>query len=164
MIRWVEKYKVILIGWCLLNTIASCNLMPGSFWKILYKDDIVHHISDQGPWGGHREIFWRAENSTRFSKEKVIAFAETNGWKFVDSITRFSSHSKKWYVSDKEVTAPFQNAYFDKWVRRDMNLLRIDSKWIIESEAGSGEFVTAYAYVLFSDDSNEMIFLHVWGE
>jgi hypothetical protein len=62
--------------------------MPGGFWKNLYKNDIVHYINDQGLWGGHREIFWSAENSNHFSKEKVIEFAASNGWKFVDSSTR----------------------------------------------------------------------------
>ena len=164
MTAWVDKYNVNIIGCCVFTIIAGCNLMPGSFWKNLYKDDIVHYVNDQGPWGGHREIFWSAENSKHFSKEKVIAFAESNGWKFIDSSTHFSNRSKRWYVRDREVTSPFENVYFEKWVRRDMQLLKFDSKWIRESEAGSGEFVTAYAFVLLSDDRNDMIFLHEWGE
>ena len=146
--------------------LASCrNVMPGNFWSRLHTDYIIQNISDQGPRGGHREIFWESKKPATFSATEIIQFAQTHGWKFVDSSYNYSGLSKTWHVfNTREASPPFQNTYFDKWAKTDWKLLQFDSKWTRESEAGSGEFVTSYGYILLNNERNMMMFIHVWGE
>jgi hypothetical protein len=45
----------------------------------------------------------------------------------------------------------------------DWKLLMFDSNWTKESKGGSGEFFTAFGYILFNDDKSKMMFIHVGG-
>lgn len=68
--------------------ITSCNkITPAGFWTNFHKDYILANKSDQGPWGGHREINWKSETNNSFSDKELIEFANKNDWKLIDSIS-----------------------------------------------------------------------------
>jgi hypothetical protein len=46
--------------------------------------------SDQGPWGGRREICWKSEKGKRFTPSEIIDFASKNGWQLTDSLSYMS--------------------------------------------------------------------------
>jgi hypothetical protein len=69
-------------------TLSSCHkATPAGFWLDFRKDLLVRSISDQGPYGGKRELFWKGNRSNQFSSRELVEFATKNGWQLVDSIS-----------------------------------------------------------------------------
>jgi hypothetical protein len=67
--------------------VISCSrTSPAGFWTNFHSDLILTKNSDQGPWGGRREIYWKSETSKSFTEIELIDYANNNDWKLVDSI------------------------------------------------------------------------------
>ena len=71
----------------LLILLTSCSkTSPSGFWNSFNKNIIIRSSSDQGPFGGKREIEWKDSDKKLTSKD-FLNFAEKNGWKIEDSIS-----------------------------------------------------------------------------
>ena len=76
----------ILLTICLANVSCGNKTTPAGFW-IKYKAELLKkNISDQGPYGGHRAMYWKSESQNTFTAKQVIDFATKNSWTLVDSI------------------------------------------------------------------------------
>ena len=83
---------------------AACNkATPAGFWKSYKKDLLVKNISDQGPYGGHRAVYWKCDKANSFTSNNVLEFARKNGWTLVDSSAFNSDQSSKWTYNNKAV-------------------------------------------------------------
>src|ERR1700752_957282 len=82
-----DIFKIICVVTTYWISLSSCHkTTPAGFWLDFRKDLIVKSISDQGPYGGRREIFWKATGGRKFSSKEFIEFAKENGWQLMDSI------------------------------------------------------------------------------
>ena len=80
--------KYIFIIFTLIVFTNSCSkISPAGFWTGFHEDLITAKYSDQGPWGGYEEIDWKSDADNFFTSQKVIAFADKNEWKLIDSIS-----------------------------------------------------------------------------
>ena len=74
-----RNIKYTLTIFTLIVLITSCNkATPAGFWTDFHKDLILTKNSDQGPWGGHREINWKSEANNTFTDKELIEFSENN--------------------------------------------------------------------------------------
>ena len=77
--------------------------MPTGFWKN-YKDELIREdISDQGPWGGHRAMYWTSRGDNEFSKQDIVDFATDNGWTFVEELKFSKTDLDSWTYGNKEM-------------------------------------------------------------
>ncbi|SKC72819.1 hypothetical protein SAMN05660236_2816 [Ohtaekwangia koreensis] len=75
---------IILVAGILL---FSCSkVTPAGFWVDYKEEYLIESENDQGPWGGHRALYWRADFKYTFRPAEVIDFAAENGWQITDSI------------------------------------------------------------------------------
>ena len=80
--------KHLLTIFSLTVLVTSCNkTTPAGFWTDFHKELILTKNSDQGPWGGQREINWKSETDNTFTDKELVEFADKNDWKLVDSIS-----------------------------------------------------------------------------
>src|SRR4051794_35517328 len=94
----------LLLAFIFTLPFASCNkATPAGFWKSYQKKLLVNNISDQGPNGGHRAMYWKADNAGTFSSKNVLDFAKNNGWTLVDSSEFNSDQTNKWTYSEKPI-------------------------------------------------------------
>jgi hypothetical protein len=82
----------------------SCSLkMPTAFWTNFDSKSITSEINDQGPFGGHRAIFWQEMGAATFNLANVIEFATKNGWKFKDSSRFALTEIQRWRYDGKTI-------------------------------------------------------------
>ena len=150
---------------------SSCyKATPADFWLDFRKDLIVKSISDQGLYGGKREILWKAKNDPRFSSQEFIEFAKENGWQLMDSsFIRFKT-LKKW---TNNYTFPFTYSQFSDssivevgfpiWIEADIELYRFSTGWVA-IEPGNAKQTEKNGYLVFNPDGSEVVVYHLWGE
>lgn len=157
--------------------LTSCDkAMPTGFWKN-YKDKLIKEdVSDQGPWGGHRAMYWKGKGENEFIKQDIIDFATDNGWVFVEAL-KFSKTDLGSWTFDKKKIFPVDHEgfnpaltetsatylHFPRWINGDIELLKFKTDWVAVTP-GSGESNEAFGYVLINIDKNEMSVYHLWGE
>ena len=150
---------------------ASCNkTVPAGFWKSYQSDYLKKNISDQGPWGGHRAMYWKTDNKNTFAAKQVIDFATKNGWELVDSILFPSDTLGKWKT---EHTFPFTYSDFSdttmnmeafpRWIMSEVEVYRFKTGWIAV-EPGNARETDKNGYVTINSDGTELSVYHLWGE
>lgn len=156
------------------TSLTACNsLTPCGFWKEYRHDAVVAQFSDQGPWGGHRWIQWSSPSADEFSAAGVTEFAESHGWKRVDT-KHYSAEEVSNWVTNRGPVFPLIyenqgmsfNVYCDRYPRAmdgPLTVIRFDSRWI-RVPPGTGEGETAFGFVLISDDGRQLAIYHAWGE
>jgi hypothetical protein len=166
-------------AFALAMTIAaqSCSIrMPAGFWKNLESENITSEINDQGPYGGHRALFWQKKGTAKFNLTNVIEFATENGWKFKDSSRFTLSEIQRWRYYDKTIfplsTEGFkpsgdygdsEYSYFPLSTTSDIEVITFETNWI-KVEPGSGRETNACGYVVLNKEQNQMSVYHLWGE
>src|SRR5687767_13746754 len=101
---------------------ASCNkATPAGFWKSYKKDFLEKNISDQGPYGGHRAIYWKSDKTNIFTSAHVLDFAKKNGWTLVDSSEHNSDQTNKWTYDNKAVF-PLTSTGFSETIKNNTQL------------------------------------------
>ena len=180
--RWRPLYKMrlkklaplILIFPCLL---VSCqHYMPAGFWKDFQKKFLIEDISDQGPYGGHRAMYWKSIRQGTFNAQAILAFAAHHDWKFFDS-SKISAHdlaawhycrqpifplSEEGFDSLCTMNSSIYN-YFPRWIASDLTLYRFQTGWVAINP-GTAEANQAYGYVIINDNRAEMSVYYLWGE
>lgn len=161
---------LLLILW-----LSSCDkAMPTGFWRDYKNELIKEDVSDQGPWGGHRAMFWKSKTENEFRTKEIIDFAKENNWVFIEKKNVKKEELESW-TYNRELVFPLNHegmqsgsgtpsyADFPRWLNDDLELLKFKTPWIVV-EPGSGESSDAYGYVLINNKGNEMSMYHMWGE
>ena len=132
----------------LLTCAAGCNkTTPAGFWNNFNSRFIKNNLSDQGPYGGHRAIYWDIENSSTLNAEDFVEFAIKKGWTLIDSADYDSVQTSQWIYDNKQIF-PISNFVFDdekkglsihkylpRWFDGRLKLYRFKTGWItIEPE------------------------------
>jgi hypothetical protein len=154
----------------------SCNkAVPAGFWKDYHKNFLQKNISDQGPYGGHRAIYWKADKANTFNSNSVLQFAKKNGWTLVDSITFNQDQTSKWTYNNKPLFpltftgfsdtsfGSTELKYFPRWFGGQINVYRFKTGWVtIEPGTDNSNEVNGFAVI--SNDKTEMAVYHLWGD
>ena len=85
-------------------------MTPAGFWKNYDSNHITEKIGDQGPWGGHRAIFWQNQTGKYYEKD-VLKFAFHNGWKLLKRDSISANVMKSWIFNNKLIF-PLDNSGF----------------------------------------------------
>jgi hypothetical protein len=164
--------------WILILSLVfvSCNKgTPAGFWKGYNSRFLIKNISDQGPYGGHRAIYWKADGKNTFSSIDIIHFANKNGWTFVDSAEFNQDQTDKWVNADQQIfplshtgfsyTADNNSTYknFPRWVGGKIKIFRFKTGWLTISP-GTDHSIEENGFVLLNRDKNKMAVYHLWGE
>jgi hypothetical protein len=155
----------------------ACSLkMPAGFWRSFDSKSITREINDQGPYGGHRAIFWQGIGAAKFNLVSVIEFATKNGWKFKDSSRFTLTEVQRWRYFGKtifplssegfEPSGSYSNSeysYFPLSTTSDIEIITFETNWT-KVEPGSGKETNAFGYVVLNKDHNQMAVYHLWGD
>jgi hypothetical protein len=147
-------------------------MSPAGFWTGYQRDLMIHNNSDQGPWGGWREIHWQCSDDQAFDVRHVVEFASKNGWELMDSTFLSEDDMKPWgyggviqfpfTYSDFSEPRDF-HLKFKRWISTDLMAYRFTTGWIAV-EPGNASHTELNGYILFSSDKKQMTVYHLWGE
>jgi len=157
--------------------VASCNkLVPAGFWNDYQKPLLVKNLSDQGPFGGRRSMYWKVENGRIFNSKAIIEFAVKNGWEFVDSLEVQADKLKTWHYNKTSVFplsysgfsstpagADSEYESFPRWINVGLKVYQFKTGWIVY-EPGTGDSFDVNGFVVLNNEGNEMSVYHMWGE
>lgn len=165
-----------LLIFVLTFAFTSCNkATPSGFWKNYKTKFLIKNISDQGPYGGHRAIYWKADRSELFYSNIVLDFAKKNGWTLVDSSEFKQDQTIKWTYNNKAIfpltskgfsDTTFNDATltnFPRWFGGQMKVYKFKTGWVT-IEPGTDNSIEENGFVLLSNDNKEMAVYHLWGE
>ena len=155
---------------------SSCNkVTPAAFWRDYKKDLREKNISDQGPYGGHRAIYWKSNKENPFNSNDVLDFAGKNGWTFIDSLAFNSEQTSKWTYNNRAVfpltSVGFSDALlndanltdFPRWFGGQVSVYKFKTGWII-IEPGKNNSIEENGFVVINDNGTQMAVYHLWGE
>jgi hypothetical protein len=167
---------LFLLIFFLCLTVTSCNkATPAGFWKNYQKDLIEKDISDEGPYGGHRAIYWKSNKADPFNSSNVLDFAKKNGWTLVGSSIFSSVQTSKWTYANQAIfplthtgfsDKQFNNAdltNFPRWFGGQVVIYRFKTGWLT-LEPGTDNSIEENGFVMISRDGDEMSVYHLWGE
>ncbi len=154
----------------------SCNkLIPAGFWKNYKTDLLAKNISDQGPYGGHRAIYWKSKKPSTFDTKNILDFASKNGWELTDSVEFSQNQTMKWTYDNKEIfplsSSGFSDTikststyrYFPRWFGGQLKIYKFKTGWMT-IEPGTDNSIEENGFVLLSNDKSELAVYHLWGE
>tara|TARA_R110002012_G_scaffold259344_1_gene440658 strand:- start:3082 stop:3540 length:459 start_codon:yes stop_codon:yes gene_type:complete len=148
--------------------ITSCDkITPAGFWTDFHKDLMLTKNSDQGPWGGHREITWKSEANGTFTDKALIEFADKNGWKLIDS-TSFSvdTLTEKTFSklkSDDYSLDILNENILPKLKTKDNRVFVFKTNWL-EVEPGNARESFENGFAILNSDGTELKIFHLWGD
>jgi len=160
--------KHILTILCLTVLVTSCNkTTPAGFWTDFHKDLMLTNDSDQGPWGGHREINWKSESNNTFTDKELIGFADKNDWQLLDSIS-FSADTltKKSFSKLKNDDYSFDilnESILPKLKTNDNKVFIFKTTWLAV-EPGNTRETFENGFAVLNSDRTELKIFHFWGE
>jgi len=166
----------LLLTLILTLAFISCNkATPAGFWKNYKSNFIVKNISDQGPYGGYRVIYWKATETENFNSKNVIDFANKNGWTLVDSSEFNQEQTNKWTYDNKPIfpltfkgfsdTSLNDNILddFPRWFGGQIKVYKFKTGWTTV-EPGTGNTIEDNGFVVLNNDRTEMAVYHLWGD
>jgi len=84
--RKINKIITFFLLAFLTLILNSCSkFTPSGFWKNFHAELIEKKLSDQGPYGGTREIEWKNTDG-KLRNIDFLKFANKKGWKLIDSL------------------------------------------------------------------------------
>jgi hypothetical protein len=155
---------------------AACNkAIPAGFWKNYQKDLLVKNVSDQGPYGGHRAVYWKSDKANTFKTDNILDFAKRNGWTLVDSSKFDNDQTSKWTYNEQAVF-PLTNVGFSdtllnnvhltdfpRWFGGQLTVYKFKTGWVT-IEPGTDNSIEENGFVVINSDRTEMAVYHLWGE
>jgi hypothetical protein len=166
----------LFLTFILTLAFASCNkATPAGFWKSYKKDFLEKNISDQGPHGGHRAIYWKSGRTNTFTSTDVIEFAKKNDWTLVDSLTFNAEQTTKWMYNNKAVfpltSTGFSDTienntqleHFPRWFGGQITVFKFRTGWVT-IEPGTDNSIEENGFVVLNSDRTQMAVYHLWGE
>jgi hypothetical protein len=169
-----KSFFLLTLIWTL--AFISCNkAIPAGFWKNYKTNFLQNNISGQGPNGGHRSIYWRADKTETFNSNNVLEFAKQNGWTLVDSSKFNTDQTGKWIYNNKAVF-PLTNigfpdtllndahlTDFPRWFGGQLTVYKFKTDWVT-IEPGTDNSIEENGFVVINSDRTEMAAYHLWGE
>lgn len=160
--------KQVLTFICVAVSITSCNkITPAGFWADFHKDLILTKNSDQGPWGGHREIAWKGEAKNTFTDKALIEFASKNNWELIDSVsfsvdtlTKNSFSKLKAYDYSLDI---LNESILPKLKTNDNRVFVFKTSWL-EVESGNARETFENGFAILNSDGTELKIFHLWGD
>lgn len=166
-------YSLTLV---LTITFVSCNkATPAGFWKSYQNDFLLKNISDQGPYGGHRAVYWKANKTNTFSSNSILHFAKKNGWTLVDSSSFNQDQTSKWNYNGEPVF-PLTSIGFSDTLLNDAHLTdfprlfggqlkvyKFKTGWVT-IQPGTDNSIEENGFVVINIGGTEMAVYHLWGE
>jgi len=153
----------------------SCDsTTPGGFWDDFKKASQKENLSDQGPYGGHRAMYWKSEKKGMFTSKEVLDFASENGWELVDSLEVQANDLKTCYYNDAPIF-PLSHTGFSvtpvnsdiyKYFPRPINagkIYRFKTGWVA-IEPGTDASTEVNGFIFLGKTRSEMSVYHLWGE
>ena len=163
-----QAVKHILTIIYLIVLATSCSkTTPAGFWTDFHKDKILTKNSDQGPWGGHREINWKSETDNTFTDKELIEFANKNDWQLIDSISfsadkvtkdSFSKLKNEHYSLDI-----LNQSVLPKVKTNDDRIFIFKTTWLA-LEPGNTRETFENGFAVLNSDGTELKVFHLWGE
>lgn len=148
--------------------ISSCNKMtPAGFWTEFHKDLILTKDSDQGPWGGYREINWKSETNNTFTDKELIEFADKNDWKLLDSISfsadTLTKNTFSKLKNDDYSLDILKESILPKLKSNDNQIFIFTTTWLAV-EPGNARETFENGFAVLNSDRTELNIYHLWGE
>lgn len=166
----------ILSALILTPAFITCNkATPAGFWKNYEPNFLINNISDQGPYGGYRAIYWKADKTKNFSSNIILGFANINGWTLVDSSSFSADQTSKWTFNNQQVfpltSAGFSDVLvnsvqpdrFPRWFGGPLEVYTFKTGWVT-IQPGTDNSTEENGFVLLSNDHKQMAVYHLWGE
>ena len=171
--------RLSLLLTSILTTVllVACNkAVPTGFWKDFKSDHLQKNISDQGPWGGHRAMYWKSSDENIFTAKQVIDFATKNGWELVDSSKFLADSLVGWTYGNKNIfplssegfvphytmtTSEFE--HFPRWTTSGLSVFAFKTGWV-SIQPGTDNSNEINGFVTISDNGKEISVYHLWGE
>ncbi|MBL0745228.1 hypothetical protein [Chryseolinea lacunae] len=154
----------------LMMLFACSNATPSGFWAHFKKEFQQKSINDQGPYGGHRAMYWKSNKGSAFDTDEIIEFAKQNGWVLVDSLEYPSGNSKTEHSnnvpdSSHAMTQHEISMYekFPRWIKSNTKIYRFKTGWVT-IEPGTDNSTDINGFVILGNENTEMEIYHVWGE
>lgn len=170
-----QKIKHILTIFSLTVLVTSCSEQtPAGFWTDFHKDAIVTKNSNQGPWGGHREMHWKSSTPNTFTDKELIEFGNKNDWKFLDSVSvSTDTLSKNSFSGTKESFSRLKNDSYSLYLlfenilpnlKSNKNkILVFKTNWLTV-EPGNTDETYENGFAVLNSDGTELKIYHLWGE
>ena len=168
--------SILLITTFLALAFVSCNKStPSGFWKNYNTKFLKNNISDQGPNGGYRAMYWKTDMTYTFTSSNILDFAKKNGWTIVDSLNFTQDQTNKWIYNNQSIFPLTSKGFcdtllndahldnFPRWFGGQMKIYRFKTDWIT-IEPGTDKSIEENGFVLLSYKKNEMSVYHLWGE
>ena len=166
----------ITLTFTLTLAFIACNkATPTGFWKNYKTDLLVKNISDQGPYGGYRAVYWKSAKPFTFDIKNVLDFATKNGWTLVDSSEFSNAQTNKWTYDNEEVfpltSIGFSDTLlndarlkdFPRWFGGQLKLYKFKTGWVT-IEPGTDNSIEENGFVLLNLKKSELAVYHLWGE
>ena len=166
----------ILLTPILTLAFISCNkATPTGFWKTYKTNFLIKNIIDQGPYGGHRAVYWKSEKPLIFDTKNILDFATKNGWTLVDSLEFTKEQTDKWIYSKNAIfpltsigfsDTVLNDAHledFPRWFGGQVKLYKFKTGWVT-IEPGTDNSIEENGFVLLNQDKSELAVYHLWGE
>ena len=147
---------------------TSCNkTSPAGFWTTFHKDLIAVNKSDQGPWGGHRELKWKAEMKGTFTELELIEFSKNNDWELIDSIKisidTMTSKSFSDLKNDDYSLYIIKDKIIPELSLKDNKIFIFKTTWLAV-EPGNTRETFENGFAILNSDNTELKIFHFWGE
>lgn len=149
---------------------ACKRIGPAGFWAGFEKSIRVENYNDQGVWGGHRAIYWKAPDEHHFNTGNILRFAAKHNWQLVDSTAFNAVTVQSWGARFAPVfTLPEDSIlsscykYFPGWIHTGITLYRFNTNMLLVYP-GTDDNTTTNGMVAISRDGREMAVYHAWGE
>lgn len=148
--------------------VTSCDkTTPAGFWTDFHKDFIITKNSDQGPWGGRREINWKSETNNSFTDKELIEFADKNDWKLLDSISfttdTLTKNSFSKLKNDDYSLDILNESILPKLKSKDSKIFVFKTTWL-NVEPGNTRETFENGFAVLNSDGTELKIYHLWGE
>ncbi len=123
--------------------------------------------SDQGPWGGHREINWKSEAKNTFTDTELIEFAAINDWNLLDSVSFSADNLTKNIFSklknDDYSLDILNESILPKLKTKDNKIFIFKTTWLAV-EPGNARETFDNGFAVLNSDRTELTIYHLWGE
>lgn len=141
--------------------------MPAGFWNDFHKELITKNESNQGPWGGKREIYWKIKNKNTFTEKEIIEFTSNNDW-ILKHVISFKSDSLNPTSFDKLKLDDYSlylltEKVIPKLRTNDYSIFIFNTS-IIAIESGDLGETYENGFAVLNSNKTELKVFHFWGE
>jgi len=147
--------------------IACSKVTPAGFWTNFHKDLILTKGSDQGPWGGRREIIWKSETDNFFTDIELLDYAKQNDWEFVDSISfSIDTLSKNSFskLKNDNYSLDILNQTILPKLKSNYNKVFVFKTTWLEVEPGNFRETFENGFAILNSNGTELKIFHLWGD